>query len=172
MGGLRLDSRDGLRKGGDSGPAVEPGDPARSKLAIAISYQNLNLKMPPAGKLGDQQIADFNAWIKMGAPDPRSGESAAAPVKKGVNFAEGRKFWSFQPVKDPAPPAVKNASWPASPIDRFLLARLEEKSLAPAAPADKRTLIRRATFDLLACRRLRARWRISSPTHRQPLSPK
>src|SRR6266550_3146318 len=73
MGGLRLDTRDGART------AIEPGDPARSKLITAISYQNLNLKMPPTGKLGDQQIADFTAWIKMGAPDPRSGESAAAP---------------------------------------------------------------------------------------------
>src|SRR6266567_6499337 len=119
MGGLRLDTRDGVRT------VIEPGDPARSKLITAISYQNLNLKMPPSGKLGDQQIADFTAWIAMGAPDPRAVE-AAAPVKKSINFAEARKFWSFQPVKDPAPPAVKQ---PASPVDRFILAKLEEKGL-------------------------------------------
>src|SRR5216684_2865071 len=84
MGGLRLDTRDGVRKGGDSGPAVVPGDPAASALIRAISYQNLNLKMPPAGKLSDEQIADFSAWIKMGAPDPR-GDEGAAPAKKGID---------------------------------------------------------------------------------------
>jgi cytochrome c553 len=139
MGGLRLDTRDGARA------VIEPGDPARSKLITAISYQNLNLKMPPTGKLSDQQIADFTAWITMGAPDPRTVE-AAPPVKKGINFAAARKFWSFQPVKDPAPPAVKQ---PASFVDRFILAKLEEKGLEPAQRADKRTLIRRVTFDLI-----------------------
>src|SRR6266852_2011694 len=142
MGGLRLDTRDGART------VIEPGDAARSKLITAISYQNLNLKMPPAGKLSDQQIADFTAWIRMGAPDPRVEEAAAAPVKKSINFAEARRFWSFQPIANPAPPNVKRADWPASAIDRFILARLEEKGLEPAAPADKRTLIRRVTFDL------------------------
>src|SRR5882724_3410029 len=98
MGGLRLDTRDGART------VIEPGDPARSKLITAISYQNLNLKMPPTGKLGDQQIADFTAWIRMGAPDPRVVETAAPAVKKGIDFAAAREFWSFRPVKDFAPP--------------------------------------------------------------------
>src|SRR5712691_8813562 len=71
MGGLRLDTRDGARKGGDSGPAITPGDPSHSALVTAISYQSLNLKMPPSGKLSDEQIADLTAWITMGAPDPR-----------------------------------------------------------------------------------------------------
>src|SRR5437867_3459730 len=123
MGGLRLDTRDSARKGGDSGPAVTPGDPSRSALVKAISYRNLDLKMPPAGKLSDQQIADFTAWIEMGAPDPR-GDESAAPAKKTVNFAQARKFWSFQPLNDPAPPPVRQASWPSSPIDRFILAKL------------------------------------------------
>jgi hypothetical protein len=148
MGGLRLDTRDGALKGGDSGPAIAPGDPSRSALVTAISYQNLNLKMPPTGKLSDGQIADFTAWVKIGAPDPRA-EEAAPSAKKGIDFAEARKFWAFQPVKDPSPPAVKQAAWPASPIDRFLLAKLEEKNLEPAGRADKRTLIRRVTFDLI-----------------------
>src|SRR5438046_3004170 len=130
MGGFGLDTRDGALKGGASGPAVTPGDPSRSALVTAISYRNLNLKMPPNGKLSDEQIADFTAWIQMGAPDPRSEESAA-PAKKWIDFAEARKFWSFRPVKDPAPPAVKHPSWPVSPVDRFILAKLEEKNLQP-----------------------------------------
>jgi hypothetical protein len=137
MGGLRLDSREGARK------AVTPGDPAGSKLLTAISYQNINLKMPPSGKLADRQIADFTAWIKMGAPDPRGAE-AAEPVKKGIDFKQARNFWSFQPVKEPAVPAVRSAS----PLDCFVLAKLAEKGLEPAPRADKRTLIRRVTFDL------------------------
>ena len=95
--------------------------------------------MPPSGKLKDQQIADLTEWVKMGAPDPREEAAAAAPAKKGINFADARKFWSLQPLKSLPPD---------SSIDRFLRARLEEKHPNSAAPADKRTLIRRATFDL------------------------
>jgi len=87
----------------------------------AISYRSLNLKMPPAGKLSDEQIADFSEWIRMGAPDPR-GDEGPAPVNKGIDFAQARKFWAFQPVK----------RWPSSSIDGFILAKLEE-NLAPAA---------------------------------------
>jgi len=138
-GGLRIYTRDGLRKGGDSGPAIVPGDPAESLLIEAISYRNPDFKMPPSGKLKDQQIADLTEWVKMGAPDPREEAPAAALAKKGINFTEARKFWSFQPLKSLPPD---------SSIDRFLRARLEERHLEPAAPADKRTLIRRVTFDL------------------------
>src|ERR1700681_3141455 len=98
-GGLRIHTRDGLRKGGDSGPAIVPGDPAQSLLIEAISYRNPDFKMPPSGKLKEQQIADLTEWVKMGAPDPREEAVAAAPPKKGINFAEARKFWSFQPLK-------------------------------------------------------------------------
>src|SRR5262249_45997702 len=132
MGGLRLDTREGARKGGDSGPAILPGDATQSALIKAISYKNLDLKMPPSGKLAEQQIADLTEWIKMGAPDPRDGDAAPQPPKKGIDFAQARKFWSFQPVKNSAP---------ASSIDRFLLAKLKDKNLKPAPPADKRTLI-------------------------------
>src|SRR5262245_7504137 len=81
MGGLRLDTGAGARKGGDTGPAVVPGDPAGSKLVAAISYRNLNLRMPPSGRLDDGQIADFTAWIKLGAPDPRDGGATETPVR-------------------------------------------------------------------------------------------
>ena len=146
-GGLRLDTREGLRKGGVSGPCIVPGDPENSLLIKAISYRDPDLKMPPNGNLADYEVADFTEWVKMGAPDPRPDSTAA--VKKGIDFAEARKFWAFQPVKDLPPPAVKQESWPVSAIDRFILARLEAKQLAPAPPADKRTLIRRVTFDLI-----------------------
>ncbi len=138
MGGLRLDTRDGGRKGGDSGPAIAPGDPGHSALITAISYQSLNLKMPPTGKLSEEQIADFTEWIRMGAPDPRADE-APAPAKKGIDFATARKFWSFQPVKDTA----------GASIDSLIGARLKEQNLTPATAADKRTLIRRVTLDLI-----------------------
>ncbi len=147
-GGLRLDTRDGVRKGGDSGPAIVPGDPAASLLVKAVSYNDPDIRMPPNGKLGDNEIADLTAWVKMGAPDPRD-DAPPEPKKKSINFTEARKFWAFQPVKDPPPPAVKQKSWLVSPIDRFVLAKLEEKQLAPALPADKRTLIRRVTLDLI-----------------------
>lgn len=149
LGGLRVDTRDGLLRGGDSGKAIVAGDPLASRLIQAVSYKH-ELKMPPTGKLPDEQIADLEAWIKMGAPDPRT--EAAPPLlsstKKNYDFTEARKFWAFGPVKRPATPAVKNKAWVRSPIDAFLLAKLEQQGLEPAAPADKRALIRRVTFDL------------------------
>ena len=151
MGGLRLDARDSLLKGGDRGPAIVPGDPEKSLLIQAISYRHLDLKMPPNGKLPDEQIADLIDWIKMGAPDPRT--AAAVPAteaeRKGIDLEEGRKFWAFKPIQNPPLPTVKQSDWPSSPIDRFILAKLEEKGLKPAPPADKRTWIRRVTFDLI-----------------------
>src|SRR5260370_37406828 len=100
--------------------------------------------MPPPGKLSDQQIADLKTWIDMGAPAPAD----TAPVTN-PRIIEGRKFWSFQPVKDYAPPKVKNESWVKTPIDRFILAKLEEKGIRPAAPASKLALLRRVTYDLI-----------------------
>src|SRR5438034_1282576 len=101
--------------------------------------------MPPPGKLADQQIADLKTWIEMGAPAPKD---APAPAAKNNRVEEGRKHWAFQPVKDYAPPRVKNEKWAKSPIDRFILAKLEEKGIQPALPASKLTLLRRATYDL------------------------
>ncbi len=147
QGGLLLDSMEAMLKGGASGqPAVVPGDVEKSLLIKAIRYTDAKLQMPMGGKLPDQVIKDFEQWVKMGAPAPRA--TTAASNQPAYNFDEARKFWSFQPVKDHQAPKVKNESWVKSPIDRFVLAKLEEKGLKPVADADKRTLIRRATFDL------------------------
>jgi Protein of unknown function (DUF1553)/Protein of unknown function (DUF1549)/Planctomycete cytochrome C len=148
MGNLRLDSKQGTARGGDSGkPAVWPGDLEKSRLMLAIKRTG-SLKMPPDGPLPPEQIADFEAWIKMGAPDPRPKEM---PLPAPYDFEKARKFWSFQPVKDPTPPNLKETAdiaWNKTPIDRFVKAKLAEKKLTPAGFASKRVLIRRATFDL------------------------
>ncbi len=117
----------------------------------AVRYKDSELQMPPENKLSDAEIDLLAQWIKMGAPDPRQGDAAdpTAPRKKmGMSVAEGRDFWAFQPVVRPELPAVRDMSLAATPIDRFVLAALEEKGLAPVAPASRRVLIRRAYFDL------------------------
>jgi cytochrome c553 len=136
MGGLRLDTREMLLHGGKHGPAILPGDPDNSALLKAVSYRE-ELKMPPAGKLTDEQIADLAAWIKMGAPEPAV-----------LDPAPGDKFWAFQPVRKPAVPAVKHVDWVQSPVDAFVLAKLEAGGLPAPPPVNRRALIRRATFDL------------------------
>jgi mono/diheme cytochrome c family protein len=139
--GLRLDSLQGLLKGADSGPVVIPGDAENSPLVHAIR-QTGPLKMPPKGKLKPEAIEALTAWVKMGVPWP---ESPAARQE-----AEAwKRHWAFQPVRPPPLPAVQKRDWPATPIDCFILAKLEEKGLAPSPRAEARTLIRRATFDLL-----------------------
>jgi len=143
-GGLLLDTRAATRKGGDSGAAVVPGNVDESLLIGALRHESF--EMPPSGKLPDAVIADFVKWIEMGAPDPREGEVVA---KGEIDFEAARKFWSFQPIRQPEPPAVKDAAWPTNEIDRFVLAKLEEMKLQPVAPAGRRELIRRATFDLI-----------------------
>lgn len=143
-GGLLLDTRDGIRKGGESGAAVVPGNAGDSLLIEALKYDGL--EMPPKQKLPDSVIADFVKWVEMGAPDPREGK--AAVVRKEINFEEAKNFWAFQPPKVTAPPKVKNTAWPRTDIDKFILAQLEEKKLRPVADADKATLLRRVTFDL------------------------
>ncbi len=145
-GGLTLDTRDGIRKGGDTGPAIVPGDVKNSLLLKAIK-QTDDLKMPPKKKLGDDVIAAFEKWVAMGAPDPRGGPTRVA--KGEIDIEAGRQFWSFRPPKRSPPPAVKDAAWPRSDIDRFLLAALEAKGLRPVADADPRALIRRLSFDLV-----------------------
>lgn len=144
-GGLLLDTRAAIRQGGESGPSVVPGDTAASLILEALRYESY--EMPPKGKLPDSVIADFETWIRRGAADPREGGKTIA--KSGYDWDEVRQFWSYRPVVEPALPAVKNAAWPASDIDRFILAGLEAKGLAPAAAADRRTLLRRAYFDLI-----------------------
>jgi hypothetical protein len=141
--GLRLDSRASLLEGGDEGPAVVPGDPDKSLLVQAVRRVG-SLKMPPDGKLPPQAVADLAAWVKMGAPWPRSGPAVAKQLAEAW-----KKHWAFQPVKNPPPPRVRDRAWPVTGVDHFILAGLERKGLSPSAPADRRTLIRRATFDLL-----------------------
>jgi hypothetical protein len=149
-GDLLLDSREAMLKGGESGkPVIVPGDADRSRLIEAIRYSNEDLQMPPkkaGGKLSDAQISDFVAWVNLGAPDPRTNRIVVA--KSPYDFAKARKFWSFQPPTEPPLPKTQIAGWSKSAIDDFILAKLEEKGLQPSLPADKRTLIRRATYDL------------------------
>jgi hypothetical protein len=144
---LRLDSRTTMLKGGDTGPAILPGDPSRSLLLKAIGYSDPDLRMPPRGKLADAHLADFAAWIKMGAPWPDDGDRKVAS-SKAFNLKERSSHWSLQPLKPVSLPVVKHRTWPQSPIDRFVLARLEATGLTPAPPANRRTLLRRITYDL------------------------
>ncbi|HZE96736.1 MAG TPA: PSD1 and planctomycete cytochrome C domain-containing protein [Planctomycetota bacterium] len=146
-GGLRLDTKEGMVKGGESGAAlVLPGDPGHSQLIKAIKYgKDDELKMPPKGPpLAADVIADFEAWIKRGAPDPRS-----APVAKSIDYPKAREHWSFRPPQEPAVPAVKDKAWGKSPIDAFILAKLDASGMKPQPAADRRTLIRRVTVDLI-----------------------
>jgi mono/diheme cytochrome c family protein len=142
-GGLRLDSKAGWQTGGENGPAVTPGKPDDSPLIKAVQGAGGVARMPPNGKLTAAEIAALVQWVKDGAVDPRDGGPARLG---GVAREEALKWWSFRPVVRPEPPPTK--SRPANPIDRFILAQLEAKGLAPSAPADRRTLIRRATYDL------------------------
>ncbi|HEY1381543.1 MAG TPA: PSD1 and planctomycete cytochrome C domain-containing protein, partial [Gemmataceae bacterium] len=145
QGGLHLDTRDAIRAGGDTGPAIVPGKPAESLLLKAVR-QTGDLKMPPKSKLPDAVIADLEKWIAIGAPDPRGVATAA----RSVSIEEGRKFWSFQPLRRPALPEISNAKAQISnPIDRFIVAKLHEKGITPNPPADRRTLIRRVYFDVI-----------------------
>ena len=145
-GGLMLDTREGLLHGGDTGPAVDPGKPQDSLIIDAISYKDQDLQMPPKGeRLSDQQVADLTEWIRRGAPDPRS---LVARGSSSAYGGVGRDHWSFLPVKRQAVPAVLDASWCRTPVDNFILARLEGNAMKPNPRADKYTLIRRATFDV------------------------
>jgi hypothetical protein len=150
-GDLLLDTREGTLKGGENGAVIVPGDPDKSRLIKAVRYTDPDLQMPPKNKkLADAQIADLVAWVKMGAPDPRINTLPAVARTSDMEeqIREARKTWPFQTPKVSALPKVQNAAWIKSPIDRFILARLEAKGLSPAPAADKRALIRRATFDL------------------------
>lgn len=150
-GGLLLDSRDATLKGGDTGPAVVPGKPADSKLVKAIGYQNVDLRMPPRGKLPERAIADLTAWIAMGSPWPAD-RVASAPRATAAGFdlaARKATHWAWQPVRARPAPSVSGASWPLGQVDGHILAKLEAKRLPPAPAADKRTLLRRLYFALL-----------------------
>ncbi|WP_031500477.1 PSD1 and planctomycete cytochrome C domain-containing protein [Bryobacter aggregatus] len=148
MGGLRMDSREGLLQGGKSGAAVVEGKPEASLLIQAIEQTHDKLKMPPSGKLPQTEIDLIAKWVRDGAVYPERMQKAAPAGAEVELTAEQRAFWSFQPVRKVSPPAVKNEKWARTPIDRFILARLEKDGVAPSKAADRRTLLRRATFDL------------------------
>lgn len=148
-GGLNLGSKAGVERGGDSGALVVPGKPDSSLLIEAVRYRNLDLQMPPKGRMSDEEIAILEKWVRLGVPDPRTQTQPEAVHPTGMSIDEGRDFWSFRPVADPEVPVVENSQWVQTPVDAFVLAKLEEHGVQPAPRADKRTLLRRVTFDLI-----------------------
>lgn len=160
MGGLVLDTKSGLKRGGNGGPVVIAGDPRGSRLLQALTYNRTELRMPPSGKLPDAKIAAFEKWIGAGALDPREetpgGPTAAATPKHGMDIEAGRKWWAFQPVTPQPRPRLKDTAfgnrWAKGSIDNFLLARLEQAHLQPSPEADRATLIQRASLDLTGLR--------------------
>ncbi len=146
MGGLDMRDRASLIHGGKHGTAVVPGDPSHSLLVQAIRHEHESLKMPPSGKLAESEIAVLSKWVESGAVWPE--RSSLPKTNAYVITPEQRAFWSFRPVVKPALPKVRESKWAQGPIDRFILERLEKAGLRPSAPADRRTLIRRVTYDL------------------------
>lgn len=143
-GNLALDFRAGWESGGDSGPAIIPGKPDESLIIEAIRYESY--EMPPEGKLPAEEIAMFEKWVSLGAPDPRN-EARALP-RAEIDFTAARQQWAYQSPEIHTVPDVQDKAWPLGPIDHFVLAKLEEAGLKPAAETDKRTWLRRVTFDL------------------------
>ncbi|NBS04608.1 MAG: hypothetical protein EBS64_05220, partial [Verrucomicrobia bacterium] len=144
-GSLILDSRDGMLKGGEEGPAVVPGNLDKSLLVRAIRYTDPEFAMPPkkkGGKIDDSKIALLEEWVKMGAPSP-----AGAGNKLTGLTDKAKQHWAFQPIKNPALPAVKNKGWVKNPIDQFVLAKLEAEGLQPNPIADSEALLRRIFYD-------------------------
>lgn len=148
--GLRLDHREGWQTGGDSGPAVVSKKPQDSLLLRAVRYDDADLQMPPERKLSQVEIADLTEWIRRGAFDPRTRDSLVSQAASvgAMTLAEARDFWAFQPPERPDSPAVDEPGWVRTPIDAFVLAKLNQQGLRPVGDADRRTLIRRASFDL------------------------
>jgi mono/diheme cytochrome c family protein len=150
LGGLRLDTLEGMKKGGKRGPSIVVGDPEKSLLITAVRQTDAALKMPYGSKLKATEIADLEAWVKAGAAWPASTAAAVTTSKDGkyVISPERRNFWSFLPLRTPAEPAVKDTKWAKTGIDKFVLARLEQEGIKPVAPANKHDLLRRAYLDL------------------------
>jgi hypothetical protein len=152
-GELALDTKAGMLKGGKLGPAIVPGKPSESRLLQALRYSDPHLQMPPSGKLADSIVDDFEQWIAAGAHDPRVATVAASsPGRRVVDereLAKGRQWWAFQPVRELPTPKAAHASPARAKLDHFVLAKLQEKGLAPSAEADARTLVRRAYVDLI-----------------------
>jgi hypothetical protein len=152
-GGLRLDSRAGWLRGGDAGRAVVPGSPDDSLLVSAVRYEDIDLQMPPDGKLTQAQIDDLARWVQMGAgaPDPRRETVAESPAAADAFDLASRRaaHWSWQPLSRPAVPTVTATDWARDDLDRFVLARLEEAGLEPASTSDRRAWLRRVSFALI-----------------------
>ncbi|MEM8712911.1 MAG: DUF1549 domain-containing protein, partial [Planctomycetota bacterium] len=164
-GGLALDSRHGFLVGGESGEALVPGDVDASLFIEAIRYEDLGFAMPPKNKLSAQEIADLEAWVRMGAPwpdevppspdemidaSPRdfSDGDETASLNRDIDIEAGAEFWSFQPVLRPDAPLFEDDEWSRSDVDRFLLASMAEAGVEPVGDADDRTWLRRVTLDL------------------------
>jgi cytochrome c553 len=146
-GGLILDSMDGAYKGGDEGPSVIPGDLEKSLLIKAVRYTDPEFSMPPkktGGKLPDEKIAILEEWVKMGAPMPSGGAAKLTGLT-----GKAREHWAFQPVTKPTVPEVKNKAWVKTPIDAFILAKLEEKGIQPNPSASPESFLRRVSYDLI-----------------------
>jgi hypothetical protein len=148
-GGLVLDSKSGWQTGGESGPALVPGNLEKSTLIRAVRHVDDALKMPPREKLSAADIAVLEKWVAMGAPDPRESGVAITPAKKGIDVEAGRKHWSYQPIQAPAVPVLAHPSPLSNDIDAFIQARLQKEGLHASPRADARILIRRLYFDLL-----------------------
>ncbi len=145
-GGLTVDSRDGLIKGGDSGAAVVPGNLKDSLLVTSVVWEDPDFQMPPKHKMPDAEIKALVDWVKEGAPDPRA--SMAPSGGQAAIQEKAKTHWALQPLAQPVIPTVKDKSWPKNPVDAFILAKLEEKGMKPSPQADKLTLLRRVSYDL------------------------
>ncbi len=147
-GGLRLDSREALLRGGENGPAIVPGKPDASLVIKALSYSGEVAEMPPDEKLPDRVLTDFRRWIASGAPDPRNEGPEVTPLAGGA-VASDRDAWAFRPPRYHGAPSVRETSWARDELDRFILATLETKELRPAPDADRYTWLRRVALDLV-----------------------
>ena len=148
MGGLFLDSRAGMLKGGKSGPVIVPGKPEESLLLGAVLGNNKDLRMPPGKTLDPRDIEHLALWIKMGAPDPRTDGAPPPAATSSYDWDKARQHWSFRPITDPAPPRIAAPEWGRNPIDAFVKSKLDAEGLTPQPRAAKLALIRRATYDL------------------------
>ena len=148
-GGFVLDSREALLRGGDTGPAVVPGDAEKSLLIKAVRHVDEDLQMPPKKRLADADISTLTEWVKLGVPYGETHGTSATAQKGRRNTTEDRNWWSFQPVRKVTVPEVKDDGWSRNPVDHFIFAKLNAEGLTPSPAAQPRALIRRAYFDLI-----------------------